>query len=100
MFGALIVLMASGIPIAFAFGVLNLGFLYVLVGPGAVQAIALSSFTSIGTFAFIALPPPLNCYLVLNACSASNTDSQSVTPGYRAVSRTNSCPLEALCTVQ
>ena len=56
MFGALIVLMASGIPIAFAFGVLNLGFLYVLVGPGAVQAIALSSFTSIGTFAFIALP--------------------------------------------
>ena len=35
-----------------------------------------------------------------SACSASNTDSQSVTPGYRAVSRTNSCPLEALCTVQ
>lgn len=39
MFGALILLMASGIPIAFAFGVLNIGFLYVLVGPGAVQAV-------------------------------------------------------------
>lgn len=35
-----------------------------------------------------------------SACPASNAASQSVTPGYRAVSRTNSCPLEALCTVQ
>ena len=56
MFGALILLMASGIPIAFAFGVLNLVFLYVLVGTGALQAVALSSFTSVGTFSFIALP--------------------------------------------
>ena len=31
---------------------------------------------------------------------ASNADSQSVTFGYCAVSRTNSCPLETLCKVQ
>ncbi|MDE0214658.1 MAG: hypothetical protein OXN22_11305 [Deltaproteobacteria bacterium] len=56
MFGALILLMASGIPIAFAFGVLNIGFLYVLVGPGAVQAQALSTLTSVRTYAIIAQP--------------------------------------------
>lgn len=56
MFGSLILLMASGIPIAFAFGVLNLVFLYLFIGAGALQAVALSSFTSVGTFSFIALP--------------------------------------------
>jgi tripartite ATP-independent transporter DctM subunit len=56
MFGALVVLMASGIPIAFAFGVLNVVLFYLFVGPGALQAVALSSFSSVGSFSFIALP--------------------------------------------
>lgn len=57
MFGGLAVLMATGMPIAFAFGLLNVVLLYSLVGgTGAVQAVALSSFSSVGNFAFIALP--------------------------------------------
>jgi tripartite ATP-independent transporter DctM subunit len=57
MFATLGLLMASGMPIAFAFGVLNVVLLYFLVGGvGALQAIALSSFSSVGNFSFIALP--------------------------------------------
>jgi len=56
MFSALVVLMASGIPIAFAFGILNVVLFYLFVGPEALQAVALSSFTSVGSFSFIALP--------------------------------------------
>jgi tripartite ATP-independent transporter DctM subunit len=57
MFSTLGVLMISGMPIAFAFGVLNIVLLYSLVGGvGALQAIALSSFSSVGNFSFIALP--------------------------------------------
>lgn len=57
MFAGLMVLMATGMPIAFAFGVLNAGMLYFLVGgAGALQAVALSSYSSVATFAFTALP--------------------------------------------
>lgn len=51
------VLMATGMPIAIAFGILNVGLLYFLVGGGgALQAVALSSYGSIASFAFTALP--------------------------------------------
>ena len=57
MFAVLGVLMATGIPIAFAFGVLNMVLLFFLVGgTGALQAVALSSYGSVATFAFTALP--------------------------------------------
>lgn len=51
------VLMATGMPIAIAFGILNVGLLYFLVGGvGALQAVALSSYGSIASFSFTALP--------------------------------------------
>jgi len=57
MFLGLGVLMATGMPIAIAFGILNVALLYLLVGGvGALQAVALSSYGSIATFAFTALP--------------------------------------------
>jgi len=57
MFVGLMALMATGMPIAFAFGVLNVVMLFFLVGgTGALQAIALSSYSSVASFAFTALP--------------------------------------------
>ena len=57
MFAGLVVLMATGMPIAFAFGVLNVVLLYLLVGGvGALQAVALSSYGSVASFSFTALP--------------------------------------------
>ncbi len=54
--GALVGLMLLGIPIAFVFGLLNVVAFYFLAGPSAVQAVALSSYGSVATFAFTALP--------------------------------------------
>ncbi len=57
MFVGLMALMATGMPIAFAFGVLNVVMLFFLVGgTGALQAVALSSYSSVASFAFTALP--------------------------------------------
>ena len=56
MFLGLGALMATGMPIAFAFGVLNMVLLFVFIGANALQAIAISSFSSIAAFAFTALP--------------------------------------------
>lgn len=57
MFVGLGALMATAMPIAIAFGILNVALLYFLVGGvGALQAVALSSYGSIATFAFTALP--------------------------------------------
>jgi tripartite ATP-independent transporter DctM subunit len=57
MFTALAVLMATGIPIAIAFGILNVVLFFAFAGGvGALQAVALSSYGSIATFAFTALP--------------------------------------------
>src|SRR3989442_10335650 len=56
MFLGLGALMATGMPIAFAFGVLNMVLLLVFIGANALQAIAISSFSSIAAFAFTALP--------------------------------------------
>jgi len=57
MFVGLGALMATGMPIAIAFGILNVALLYFLVGGvGSLQAVALSSYGSIATFAFTALP--------------------------------------------
>jgi len=57
MFVGLVAVMATGMPIAFAFGVLNVVMLFLFVGGiGPLQAVALSSFSSVATFAFSALP--------------------------------------------
>jgi len=57
MFVGLGTLMATGMPIAFAFGTLNLVMLFLFVGGvGALQAAALSSHSSVASFAFTALP--------------------------------------------
>ncbi len=57
MFVGLGALMATGMPIAFAFGTLNMVMLFLFVGgAGALQAVALSSYSSIASFAFTALP--------------------------------------------
>ena len=57
MFAALAFLMASGMPIFVAFGILNVALFYFFAGgEGALQAVALSSYGSVATFAFTALP--------------------------------------------
>ncbi|MSQ71407.1 MAG: TRAP transporter large permease subunit [Betaproteobacteria bacterium] len=57
MFGGLAVLMGTGMPIAIAFGLLNVAlFFFFAGGEGALQAVALSSYGSVATFTFTALP--------------------------------------------
>ncbi len=57
MFGGLGLMFASGMPIFAAFGLLNIVLFYFLAGgTGALQAVALSSYGSVATFAFTALP--------------------------------------------
>jgi tripartite ATP-independent transporter DctM subunit len=57
MFGGFVVLMATGLPVAFSFGILNITLLFVLTGGEAgLQIAAISAFGSIATFAFIAVP--------------------------------------------
>ena len=57
MFVGLAALMATGMPIAIAFGILNIALFYFFAGgAGALQAVALSSYGSVATFAFTALP--------------------------------------------
>ena len=52
--------MATGMPIAFAFGVLNAVMLFLFVGGiGALQAIALSSYSSVASFRLYCAPDVL-----------------------------------------
>lgn len=59
-FGGLIVfllfLIFCGLPVAFAFGLVNIVGLYFLCGPATVRMVAFSCYSSIAIFAFVALP--------------------------------------------
>jgi tripartite ATP-independent transporter DctM subunit len=57
MFGTLGVFIAAGVPIAVAFGITNALMLFFFVGGvAALKALALSSYSSVATFDFTALP--------------------------------------------
>lgn len=57
MIAGLLGLMATGMPVAFAFGLVNVVMLFfVVAGVGALQAVALSSYNSIASFVFTAIP--------------------------------------------
>jgi tripartite ATP-independent transporter DctM subunit len=57
MFGALGALIAAGVPIAVAFGITNaLMLVFFVGGVAALKALALSSYSSVATFDFTALP--------------------------------------------
>lgn len=56
-FGLLIVMMLSGMPVAFGFLTLNIvGLYFYLGGVGSLSLLATSSFTSVGQFALIPIP--------------------------------------------
>ncbi len=57
MFASLVFLMAIGLPVAFSFGLLNVIFAFWMVnGVGSLRLVAISSYSSIATFAFVAVP--------------------------------------------
>lgn len=55
-FGLLMVMMLSGMPVAFGFLTLNIVGLYLFLGAGSLSLLATSSFSSIGQFALIPIP--------------------------------------------
>ena len=57
MFASLVFLMAIGLPVAFSFGLLNIIFAFWMVnGVSSLRLVAISSYSSIATFAFVAVP--------------------------------------------
>jgi tripartite ATP-independent transporter DctM subunit len=55
-FGLLVVMMLSGMPVAFGFITLNIIGLYLYLGIGSLSLLATSSFSSIGQFSLIPIP--------------------------------------------
>lgn len=55
-FGLLIIMMVSGMPVAFGFITLNIVGLYFYMGENALSLLATSSFSSIGQFSLIPIP--------------------------------------------
>jgi tripartite ATP-independent transporter DctM subunit len=55
-FGMLMVMMLSGMPVAFGFLTLNILGLYFFMGGNALSLLATSAFTSVGQFALIPIP--------------------------------------------
>lgn len=58
LFGGFVLLLLTGLPIAFAFGILNVAAILLLVGGGteALILVAISSYESVSSFAYIAVP--------------------------------------------
>lgn len=57
LFGGLSIMMAAGVPVAFSFGMLNIIFAFFIIGGlNSLRLIAMSSFSSVATFEFSALP--------------------------------------------
>ena len=57
MFASLVFLMAIGLPVAFSFGLLNVIFAFWMVGgASSLRLVAISSYSSIATFAVVAVP--------------------------------------------
>jgi tripartite ATP-independent transporter DctM subunit len=57
MFGGFVALMATGLPVAFSFGIVNSTLLFILAGADAgLRIVAISAYSSIATFTFIAVP--------------------------------------------
>jgi tripartite ATP-independent transporter DctM subunit len=56
MFASLLVLLATGLPVAFAMGAVSLLFGYFLWGPQSLIVIATSAFSVINSFALLAIP--------------------------------------------
>jgi tripartite ATP-independent transporter DctM subunit len=56
MFAALFVLLALGVPIAFSFAAIAIGFSYVLWGPGAVNLLISAAWGAMNNFVIVAVP--------------------------------------------
>jgi tripartite ATP-independent transporter DctM subunit len=56
LFGALMLGLATGLPVAFTFIGISIAGLYIVLGPAALSLIASGAFESIGLFVFIPLP--------------------------------------------
>ena len=56
LFGALVALMATGLPVAFSFFLVNFVAMYLIMGPAAPHQLIYSIFNSVGQFNFTPLP--------------------------------------------